>query len=1236
MNKQQHRIFRLQFDLRIPDSEIPGPIQDRISAIIDQRLFAILEKVFCEFTDPAVLIVLERLELDLGNILINEMEKQLPEQVETLLRQQLAHLLKFPVPDQPQFQKRIVPNRDLEILETFLLKGAYPWWLSPDKYFSPGELLLQLLENDLSGLKGLLQRISGLKSVSRRIAATYNDRELMQLIQLLPPARVDFLQKLVVDLTEQFQLNPLPRLDRLAFRVLLWELVLAFTLPQLGELFKKQDLVVHLLNGFMDRLGEIGQHSFLVFLDGLLTLPTEHPSLPLNQQLPARKQVFIEVEESFFPDWMNQVILAWPIEDKNWIKEQLLQIEKNDRLPDKQLLKDLAAVKPQVFTALLYYLSLKPWFSKQMCALFPDEELLQMIKLLCPKHLNLIERLLADLQHSLLQLSTLSTGQLPIRSLLWEPVLKVVVRPHASNFGQQEIISHIVAGLRDSVGSSILSKLIEISNVEQAADPSNRSLSPFYRRAINRNITRTEKDITIFTTWIDDFLVDFPPKQRARVRERLLELEENEWVLPDFSLWGIRFWQRFVRQLWTKQPQAIHRLVEVLVNTGGAADAYLLNFPPEVSRKLIAHDHSELSGPLNILERELVWLARRNLLPGWTASQVHKTITLFFLTRLIGPTANWWSSSQIMKSFLHLLATRRAQSSTSWFAGILDQVVRLPKNSLSPSLLHMIWELSGGTHAPQEVEANASDEWINETIINDSSNEAIAHLARNIGLVQDFFISEMLPSGTSLTHLWDWISIWLRHSPSSLKEWLYARLYDPGFSDRMATFLPQKISAAILDLLHYPAGASTLQWQIILTEMGLLKYGGLSVKDYWWASWGAMSQKLPLSNFSLSGYFTDILKNLATRSSISVEEWLSKLGETSDKEQSAPRRILRTVAIVQQWERIFQDRSPEFATLSIDQKTFLLDIVLIITEEMRLGGSFVPAAFPEELFGQSILKGLTQSGDDAVRQRILTEMLAKQAVDSELTFSDYLQRLLPVLQYLGPVLQHGLSQERFMQVIRDNLEVTMPKLDIVAHSNAALNSGSIGSPKIKSLYRKLLEKESADTSTDQAEVWLVANAGMVLVWPYLGVFFERAGLMKDGHFVDEAHQQRAVYLLEYLVSGESAPEEYKLLLNKLLCAWPMEAPLTVGFTVGDQLTELCEGLLRAVISHWSVIGDISIDALRETFLLREGYLARTPKGWFLQIPQKSYDILLTELPWGISVVNLSWTDTLLEVEWGLK
>jgi hypothetical protein len=65
-----------------------------------------------------------------------------------------------------------------------------------------------------------------------------------------------------------------------------------------------------------------------------------------------------------------------------------------------------------------------------------------------------------------------------------------------------------------------------------------------------------------------------------------------------------------------------------------------------------------------------------------------------------------------------------------------------------------------------------------------------------------------------------------------------------------------------------------------------------------------------------------------------------------------------------------------------------------------------------------------------------------------------------------------------------------------------------------------------------------------------------------------------------------------------------------------------------------VLRNTSPDGLRGTFLIRSGKLCLRDGGdWSLQVESNSFDILLDQLPWGISMIKLPWMEKMLWVEW---
>jgi hypothetical protein len=167
------------------------------------------------------------------------------------------------------------------------------------------------------------------------------------------------------------------------------------------------------------------------------------------------------------------------------------------------------------------------------------------------------------------------------------------------------------------------------------------------------------------------------------------------------------------------------------------------------------------------------------------------------------------------------------------------------------------------------------------------------------------------------------------------------------------------------------------------------------------------------------------------------------------------------------------------------------------------------------------------------------------------------------------------------------------------------------------------------------EPFYIANAGAIILWPFLGRYIQTLGLMEKNTFHDEAARSRAIYLVQYLVTGAAEASEPALLLNKILCGASPEQPLEPPPTVSEEEAALSTQVLQGVIANWGKLGNTSIEGLRESFLIREGRLVRkeSDNSWALTVSQKAFDVLLDALPWRLSMIRLPWMQTLLNVKW---
>lgn len=168
------------------------------------------------------------------------------------------------------------------------------------------------------------------------------------------------------------------------------------------------------------------------------------------------------------------------------------------------------------------------------------------------------------------------------------------------------------------------------------------------------------------------------------------------------------------------------------------------------------------------------------------------------------------------------------------------------------------------------------------------------------------------------------------------------------------------------------------------------------------------------------------------------------------------------------------------------------------------------------------------------------------------------------------------------------------------------------------------------THPDAEEGIYIENAGLVLLHPFLPRFFTGLGIAGEDKLLQPG---RALCLLHYLATGRLIAPEHELILPKILCNVPLETPVEsdVAVTLAEQ--EEAAALLAAVIRHWDALRNTSADGLRGTFLLRPGKVSLRGADWQLMVESRGFDVLLDQLPWGISMIRLPWMERMLWVEW---
>lgn len=199
-------------------------------------------------------------------------------------------------------------------------------------------------------------------------------------------------------------------------------------------------------------------------------------------------------------------------------------------------------------------------------------------------------------------------------------------------------------------------------------------------------------------------------------------------------------------------------------------------------------------------------------------------------------------------------------------------------------------------------------------------------------------------------------------------------------------------------------------------------------------------------------------------------------------------------------------------------------------------------------------------------------------------------------------------------------------------------SASLRNLSDDSLNLTLLDKKQAGQNESNpasvSDAQYVNNAGLIILHPFLKMLFEQLELCENNVWKENMSQHKAILLTQYIITGDEKIQENELVLNKILCGLPIEDVVNTKLKIAKAEKEKCHSLLQAVLEHWKIMSNSSVEALQETFLQREGKLEiHGEETYELWIEEKGYDILLGQLPWGIGMIKTPWMENYLTCHW---
>ena len=175
--------------------------------------------------------------------------------------------------------------------------------------------------------------------------------------------------------------------------------------------------------------------------------------------------------------------------------------------------------------------------------------------------------------------------------------------------------------------------------------------------------------------------------------------------------------------------------------------------------------------------------------------------------------------------------------------------------------------------------------------------------------------------------------------------------------------------------------------------------------------------------------------------------------------------------------------------------------------------------------------------------------------------------------------------------------------------------------------------ENNSVETDESQGLILPNCGLILLHPFLSILFEELGILNPQKQIAEEHYDLVVQLLHFIATGEENVSEQQLGAAKQLCGVPSSYPIKKESVLLEKHKQEAFNLIQTVLNYWSALKNTTASGLRGQFLTRSGKWVTTDEKIELFIERQTADILLDQLPWGLSMIKLPWLKKMIYVTW---
>lgn len=246
MNTSSNSIQKLILDLQVSVDKSNNEIFDKFSSIASFHAIPTISNYFDYIIPKDVVIEIDHLEISLGLIKYEELERDFKERLLEALKNIFGKYFdddgNYRNQSNNFFNVKNLPDNQLAFVKYYLLFGRAPWWAN-DASINFNDSILQVINNSPSEFRKLLYEIGRDDSVRKRLAFSLSEAIIKKVIHVLEPSQSEYIFQYHSTVTKLNRAKQTVKSEEKVFKRSLWYVILTYIIYNRGGVFNRREFL---------------------------------------------------------------------------------------------------------------------------------------------------------------------------------------------------------------------------------------------------------------------------------------------------------------------------------------------------------------------------------------------------------------------------------------------------------------------------------------------------------------------------------------------------------------------------------------------------------------------------------------------------------------------------------------------------------------------------------------------------------------------------------------------------------------------------------------------------------------------------------------------------------------------------------------------------------------------------------------------------------------------------------